>query len=458
MIEQSWLSNVIFTTVRLPADLSNVRKAPTGDFQTASLSNVVNTPELNEIAVRSWLARASDRKSTLVFCVDVQHLVDLTATFQRHGVSARFVTGTTHNVDRAETIRAFKAREFSVLLNCGVFTEGTDIPNIDCVLVCRPTRSRNLLVQMIGRGVRLYEGKQNCHVIDMVASLEEGIVTTPTLFGLDPDEIADKADSNELRERSRIRDEDRVASAQNQTDLSNVNLGFTDYASVVDLIADTSSERHIRAISQNAWVSITDQKFILANGVQGSYLVVETRPVKGYQPLKKGSSDGPRFFVKAVASSKSLPQGVTRGNTPYLRPRQIAAAPTLESAIRAADTYAAGHFTRTFITLRGPLARWRDSDATQAQVDFLNKFCDDADDDRLNTDSLSKGQASDMLTKLKHGAKTSWKSIVQAKQRRARELERKGRKFEEMQSRENVKVGPLIDNIGEVATAAPSPT
>ena len=444
MIEQSWLSNVVFTTVRLPADLSKVRKTPTGDFQAASLSEAVNTPVFNEIAVRAWLARAGDRESTLVFCVDVQHLIDLTATFKRFGIDARYVTGTTHNAERSDTVEAFKKREFPVLLNCGVFTEGTDIPNIDCVLICRPTRSRNLLVQMIGRGVRLYEGKRDCHVIDMVASLEEGIITTPTLFGLDPNEVANEESPDSMRERKRIKDEERTASEQNDVDLNNINLGFTDYDSVVDLIADTSSERHVRAISQNAWVSITESKFVLTNGTSGEYLVVEDKPVKGYRSLKTESSDRPRFFVKVVLSSKNLPLGRSKGTSPYLRPRQIAAAPTLESAIRAADTFASGQFARVFIILRGPQAKWRDADATQAQVDFLNKMCDkEEDDERLRPDSLSKGQASDMLTKLKHGAKTSWKAISAAKQRRAREVERKRRDFEKMQALESVQVGPL---------------
>ena len=85
-----------------------------------------------------------------------------------------------------------------MLVNCGVFTEGTDIPNIDCVLLARPTKSRNLLVQMIGRGMRLHPGKINCHIIDMIGSIERGIVTVPTLMGLDPDEILDNDFSTEF--------------------------------------------------------------------------------------------------------------------------------------------------------------------------------------------------------------------------------------------------------------------
>ena len=182
MIGEKWLSNVIFTTVQSKADVSGVKRGPAGDFQVGNLSKAVNTLESNEITVRAWMDRAAGRKSTLVFCVDLAHLSDLAATFRRHGIEARFVTGDTPKRIRSERLDAFRNQQYPVLLNCGVFTEGTDIPNIDCVVIARPTKSRNLLVQMIGRGMRLYPGKENCHIIDMVASLEPGIVTTPTLY------------------------------------------------------------------------------------------------------------------------------------------------------------------------------------------------------------------------------------------------------------------------------------
>lgn len=67
------------------------------------------------------------------------------------------------------------------------------MPNIDCVMIARPTRSRNLFAQIIGRGMRLspQTGKTDCRIIDFVDSLERvgGVVNAPTLLGLDPDEV-----------------------------------------------------------------------------------------------------------------------------------------------------------------------------------------------------------------------------------------------------------------------------
>lgn len=68
-------------------------------------------------------------------------------------------------------------------------TEGADFPAIDCVLLGRPTKSQNLFLQMIGRGLRLFPGKENCLILDLVDNTHHGLVCAPTLFGIDPDDV-----------------------------------------------------------------------------------------------------------------------------------------------------------------------------------------------------------------------------------------------------------------------------
>ena len=81
-----------------------------------------------------------------MFCVDISHVVAMTNMFRQHGVDAYYVTSLTKPELRAKRLADFKAGKYPVLVNCGIYTEGTDIPNIDCVVLARPTRSRNLLV------------------------------------------------------------------------------------------------------------------------------------------------------------------------------------------------------------------------------------------------------------------------------------------------------------------------
>lgn len=74
-------------------------------------------------------------------------------------------------------------------LSTGILTEGTDIPTIDCVVMSRPTKSPVLFQQMIGRGMRLSQGKEDCLVLDFIDSYTQfpDLATVPSLLGLKPD-------------------------------------------------------------------------------------------------------------------------------------------------------------------------------------------------------------------------------------------------------------------------------
>jgi len=391
MIEENWLSDVVFTTVEMKADLTKVSSGANGDFQTSSLSKVINTDETNELLVQTWRAKAKDRDSTLIFCVDLSHVTSLTARFREYGIDAQFVTGDTPTKVRSARIDAFRNGEFPVLLNCGVFTEGTDIPNIDCVLLARPTKSRNLLVQMIGRGMRLHKDKDNCHIIDMVSALSSGVVSTPTLFGLDPAEIIEKADTKSLtalreRKESERQREEEAAEVKARTISKKLpgNISFTDYDSVHDLIADTSSDQYIRNLSPNAWVGVGEGKYILTTN-SGNYLLIEPAD------QEEGSYKA-KYYWKLPADRKV--------KSPYGTPRTVAEGDSFEHVVHAADTYASEAFQHIWIAKNQP---WRKSRASQAQVDFINKFR--PMEDQLKPDNLTKGKAGDMITRLKHGAK-----------------------------------------------------
>lgn len=431
MIGEKWLSDVMFTTVESKVDLSKVKSGKDGDFQTGQLGVAVNTDITNEITIKSWQSEAGDRKSTLVFCVDIAHVTSLTAAFRQRGIDARYVTGTTKKRIRGERLAAFKNGEFPVLLNCGVFTEGTDIPNIDCVLLARPTKSRNLLVQMIGRGMRLHPGKKDCHVIDMVASLETGIVTVPTLFGLDPSEIVKEANVEDLKKlKDKQESGGKIGIGASMLDpagslnaTGNHSLKFTHYDSVHDLIEDTSGERHIRAISPNSWVQIDQHKYMLA--ARGGILTLERQ--------LSAENESKDHFV--VIWKHTLPRS-EMSKSPWSRPRTVATASTLSDALRAADTFAASKFERIFISAS---SSWRKGPASEGQLDFLNRLREVSMEEPLTQDDLTKGQAGDMITKIKFGARGRFDRL----QSKRRKVDRVASKVQEMRDRETVRVGPL---------------
>ena len=433
MIDSKWLANASFTTVQSGADLSKVKSlGKEGDFQVGDLSRAVNNEETNQITVQAWFEKAKDRKSTLVFCVDLAHVTALTAMFRKFGIDARFITSETPKQTRAERLDDFKKRDFPVLLNCGIFTEGTDIPNIDCVVMARPTKSRNLLVQMLGRGLRLHPGKVDCHVLDMVTSLETGIITTPTLFGLDPTELVDNADAKtmdslrEKRAREKQREEEAsmvMPSAFSNLVPGNKTLTFTHYSSVNDLMEDTSGERFIRAISPFAWIQLDASHYILSNS-NGSYV-----------RINYSESDGDYTLLYYARLPSSARGSGASNQAPFARPRQIATASTFEDAVHAADTFAGEKFPFQYISKS---AAWRRGPASEAQVDYINKSRDEGA--KLDPKTVSKGRAADMITKLRFGVKGRFGKMKQAQKKVEAGQEKRKRIKDE---RQNVQVGPV---------------
>ncbi|KAK0665920.1 putative ATP-dependent helicase IRC3 [Cercophora samala] len=444
MIKDKWLSEVVFTTVESKADLSGVRTkgaGGTGEFETASLSRAVNSPELNDIVIRAWFAKAAPpkRQSTLVFCVDLSHVAALTERFRHHGIDARYVTGDTPAKERAERLEQFKKKEFPVLINCGVFTEGTDIPNIDCVVLARPTRSRNLLIQMIGRGMRLHEGKENCHVIDMVSSLEVGIITTPTLFGLDPDELVADMTGEELTAMAMKRAEKKDTAEERQKRMSEAAMGaeatgqsyqvaFTEYDSVFDLISDAEGEKHIRAISKNTWVQVNPSKYILSTDRDVIRLEREVTKTPG----KDGEEGERRTMWKAYVL-----RALSGGKSPWATPREILRTTDFKDAVHGCDRFAAEFYSPFYISQRMP---WRKAPASEGQLKFLNKLRSKLVP--LEPGEITRGKAADMITKIKHGAKGRFAELEAERKRRERinmyaEMEMERREME------MVSVGPV---------------
>ncbi|EED15595.1 DEAD/DEAH box helicase, putative [Talaromyces stipitatus ATCC 10500] len=420
MIGEKWLSDAIFTTVKTHVDLSRVARDSSGDFATRALSEAVNTATVNDVTVRSWLTHASDRRSTLVFCVDIEHVHQLTEAFRDNGIDARYITANTPRQTRNEELEAFKRGEYPVLLNCGLFTEGTDIPNIDCVVLARPTRSKSLLIQMIGRGLRLHPEKENCHIIDMVSTLNTGIMSTPTLFGLDPDEALNTQSVQEIRKQkeqedisSPIPDVSYVRPLREDE----VDVTFTTYDSVFDLLNDERVDRHIRSISRYAWVRVNADRYILAD--KSGWMTIE----KGEQNI-----DGP-WMVELVQKYETA-----AGMTVHTRPRVIARAPDFEQAVRSADTFASTNF-KDFAINSSQI--WRRAPASDSQLKVLNskKILDR----EITSKDLTRGQAADMLTKLRFGTKNRF----QSEQRRKKKEEKMRKEFERQMSQGDVKVGSL---------------
>lgn len=165
MIAEKYLCPMTGWRVHTGTSLDNVRVRH-GDFVERQLAEVVNTGDRNQLLVAAYQKYAANRRA-IVFCVNVEHAQDVAQAFTAAGIRTSAVWGEMPREDRRARLAQFSNGELDVVTNCNVLTEGFDEPRVNAVIMARPTRSRLLYAQMVGRGTRLYPGKTDLEVIDI---------------------------------------------------------------------------------------------------------------------------------------------------------------------------------------------------------------------------------------------------------------------------------------------------
>ena len=151
-----------------------------GDYSEAMLSEYMSDPVLIEAAVKNIISYGAGREYILIFCVTVVHAKILTECMQKNGLQSFCIDGKTPKAEREQAIKDFKEGRLKHLINVQVFTEGFDAPELDMIVCLRPTKSKALWEQILGRGVRIAEGKKDCLLVDMAGNLmEHGGIGTP---------------------------------------------------------------------------------------------------------------------------------------------------------------------------------------------------------------------------------------------------------------------------------------
>lgn len=138
-----------------------------GEYNTKQLSNLMGNAVHIGTAVKAYDKYGEGRQHVLVFGVTVEHASRLAEAFAKAGHEANVIHARLPRAKRAELLRAFAGGSLKVLCNVGVLTEGWDCPKADLVLLCRPTLSTALYVQMVGRGMRISHGKRDVLILDL---------------------------------------------------------------------------------------------------------------------------------------------------------------------------------------------------------------------------------------------------------------------------------------------------
>jgi DNA repair protein RadD len=141
-----------------------------GDFLASALEQRVDAPEATAAIVAESCELAADRKKWLIFAAGVKHAEHLAEAFTAAGIPTAAVHGNLSSTDRATRLAAFKVGELRALTNCDLLTTGFDAPDIDCLVIARPTMSPGLHVQILGRGLRIHPSKTDTIVLDFAGN------------------------------------------------------------------------------------------------------------------------------------------------------------------------------------------------------------------------------------------------------------------------------------------------
>jgi len=156
-------------------DLSGV-KTVMGDYEVKGLGAAMDKGHLVADIVSTWLERGENRP-TICFAVNRVHAKHIQTQFKEAGVAAEYMDAFTDLDERADIVGRFGKGEARVICNVGVLTTGFDA-DVRCIILARPTKSEILYTQMIGRGLRTAEGKDNCLILDHSdTTLRLGFVT-----------------------------------------------------------------------------------------------------------------------------------------------------------------------------------------------------------------------------------------------------------------------------------------
>jgi DNA repair protein RadD len=170
-IDEGYLAPVSTKRTETQLDVSDVGKRG-GDFVPSQLERAVDQDSTTAAAVQEIVAHGQTRQSWLVFCAGVDHAHHVRDAMRQAGYAAESVTGETPKAERDRAIRDFKAGRLRCLTNANVLTTGFNAPQVDLLAMLRPTQSTGLYVQMVGRGTRRADGKDDCLVLDFAGNID----------------------------------------------------------------------------------------------------------------------------------------------------------------------------------------------------------------------------------------------------------------------------------------------
>lgn len=206
-IKEGYLCPIKAQTIPLQIDLSGVA-VQAGDFAAEGVGHALE-PYLVQIADR--MAEICHDRKTVVFLPLIATSQKFRDILESKGFRAAEVNGESR--DRKEILEAFDRGEYEVLCNSMLLTEGWDCPSVDCIVCLRPTKIRSLYAQMVGRGTRLFPGKDHLLLLDFLWMTERHELCHPANLICEDPEVAQKMTENLAEDLAAVDIEEAEAQA-----------------------------------------------------------------------------------------------------------------------------------------------------------------------------------------------------------------------------------------------------
>jgi DNA repair protein RadD len=170
------------------AELINLKglQVQRGDYSEKQLAERIDTPEIIGDIVSNFARVCPDRKA-IVYTVSIKQSIHVQECFEQAGFKCAHLDGNTDKKERDAILKQLKSGDIQIITNCQVLTEGWDCPEISCCILARPTKSFGLYLQMVGRVLRPFPGKNDAIILDHSGAVHEhGFIDEDIPWGLEP--------------------------------------------------------------------------------------------------------------------------------------------------------------------------------------------------------------------------------------------------------------------------------
>ena len=170
LLEEKYLTKPkVMDMAVLGYDFSNLKASSSGHYRESELDQVIkDAKRATPLIIKQVIETAKDRRGVMIFASTVNHAQEIMGYLVNE--NAALVIGDTPLIERDRIINDFKAQKIKYLVNVSVLTTGFDAPHVDLIAILRPTESMSLYQQIVGRGLRLFDGKDDCLVMEFAGN------------------------------------------------------------------------------------------------------------------------------------------------------------------------------------------------------------------------------------------------------------------------------------------------